>query len=394
VAAIASLIVTPPAAGTGQSTSGVSGERRPTLGGGLLRGGSKLLLIVGTLACLVGTLGPTAPGAGASTPPQSAVSALQAQRDQLGQQLLQMQGLRLDARQHLLGVEARLTAVEARLASTRATLDRKDAELRNLSARIATDEQTLATSSAQLAALLRSTYEVSQGDGFVAAILASNDFFQAIDRVRAAQHINDQLASLQAQVSDAERSLLKERTQVQRDFQDAQALEGQLSQQSGQLLAAVAERDLAFRAVDGPARTLAAQIVAIDDQLAPPGPVGPVDTSHSCGDRFAFGNCTYYVATRRCIPWLGNAWEWWGKARAYGYAEGQIPQAGAIVVWGAGGSSPVGHVAYVEAVGPTASIPAGSFLISEMNFIGWDRVNYRVVRVGSPGILGFIYGKV
>jgi surface antigen/peptidoglycan hydrolase CwlO-like protein len=366
-----------------------------TLGGGLLRGGSKLLLIVGALACLVGTLGPTAPGAGAASAPSgTAADALRAQRDQLAQQLLQMQGLRLDARQHLLGVEAEVRTIEVNLTATRKTLDRKDAELRDLSARIATDEHTLAISSAQLAGLLRSTYEVSQGDGFVGAILSANDFFQAIDRIRGAQHVNDQLASLQAQVTDAEHSLLSERTRVQRDFNDAQVLEGQLGRQSGQLMAIVAERDLAFRAVDGPARLLAAQIVALDDQLAPRGPVGPVDTSHSCGNRFAFGNCTYYVATRRCIPWLGNAWEWWGNARAYGYAEGQVPQAGAVVVWGRGGSSPYGHVGYVEQVGPTASIPPGSFLISEMNFNGWDRVNYRVVRVGSPGILGFIYGRL
>ena len=361
-----------------------------------MRGSSKLVLIVGVVACLVGTLGPTAPGAGASTPSTAAADALRARRDQLAQQLLQMRGVRLDAKQQLLGVEGRLRAIETKLATTRATLAQKDAELRDLSARIATDEHTLATDSAQLAGLLRATYEVSQGDGFAGAILSANDFFQAIDRIRGAQHVNDQLSSLQAQVTDAERSLLNERTSVQRDFKDAQALEGQLSQQTGQLIAIVAERDLAFQAVDGPARDLAAQIVALDDQLAPPapaGPVGPVDTSHSCGNRFAFGNCTYYVATRRCIPWLGNAWEWWGKARAYGYAEGQAPQAGAIVVWGISWSSPVGHVAYVEAVGPGAGIPAGSFRISEMNFAGWDQVDYRLVRVGAPGILGFIYGK-
>lgn len=361
-----------------------------------MRGSSKLVLIVGVVACLLGTLGPTAPGAGATNSSSSASDALRARRDQLAQQLLQMQGPRLDAKQHLLGVEAQLRTIEAKLAATRTTLAHKDAELRDLSAKIATDEHTLATDSAQLASLLRSTYEVSQGDGFAGAILSANDFFQAMDRIRGAQHVNDQLDALQAQVTDAERSLLNERTSVQRDFKDAQALEGQLSQQSGQLVAIVAERDLAFRAVDGPARDLAAQIVSLDDQLAPPGPsgpAGPIDTSHSCGNRFAFGNCTYYVATRRCIPWLGNAWEWWGNARAYGYAEGQVPQVGAVVVWGRGGSSPYGHVAYVEQVGPTAGIPAGSFRISEMNFNGWDRVNYRIVRVGSPGILGFIYGK-
>jgi len=47
-----------------------------------------------------------------------------------------------------------------------------------------------------------------------------------------------------------------------------------------------------------------------------------------------------------------------------------VPVAGAIVVFwpGVDGVSWEGHVAYVEAVGPAAGIPAGSFKLSEMNF--------------------------
>ena len=60
------------------------------------------------------------------------------------------------------------------------------------------------------------------------------------------------------------------------------------------------------------------------------------------------------------------------------------------MVMGISGSSPQGHVGYVEAVNPN-----GSFLISEMNWWGvpgggWGRVDYRTV-TSMRGILGFIY---
>ena len=67
---------------------------------------------------------------------------------------------------------------------------------------------------------------------------------------------------------------------------------------------------------------------------------------------------------------------------------------GAIgVYWpGRGGASWVGHVVYVEAVGPNDGIPAGYFKLSEMNWDGWDRVDYRVVANDPNVFQGFIYG--
>ena len=49
--------------------------------------------------------------------------------------------------------------------------------------------------------------------------------------------------------------------------------------------------------------------------------------------------------------------------------------------------------ARVEAVGPAEGIPAGSFKLSEMNFAGWDEVDYRVISDTSSDIEGFIYGN-
>lgn len=120
---------------------------------------------------------------------------------------------------------------------------------------------------------------------------------------------------------------------------------------------------------------------------APSWAAGPIS---SAANGFAYGYCTWWVAHRRPIPWRGNADQWWWNARAFGFAEGATPRAGAVMVMGISGSSPEGHVAYVESVNPN-----GSFVVSEMNWWGvpgggWNRVDYRTV-TSMQGVLGFIY---
>jgi phage tail protein X len=106
------------------------------------------------------------------------------------------------------------------------------------------------------------------------------------------------------------------------------------------------------------------------------------------GSGYPFGQCTWYVNTRRPAPWGGNAWEWYGRARAWGRPEGPAPRVGAIMVtW----ESPYwGHVAYVEKVNSD-----GSWLVSEMNYYtdggGWGRIDYRRVVPGTIPLIGFIY---
>ena len=99
--------------------------------------------------------------------------------------------------------------------------------------------------------------------------------------------------------------------------------------------------------------------------------------------RFYYGYCTWYVASRTSVPWTGDAWAWFGNAKAMGYETGQVPQPGAIMVtW----ESWVGHVAYVEAVNAD-----GSFTISEMNYKGWGMIDTRTLRTRDVPMIGFIY---
>jgi surface antigen len=116
----------------------------------------------------------------------------------------------------------------------------------------------------------------------------------------------------------------------------------------------------------------------------------PARRASSVANGFTYGYCTWWVASKRSVPWRGNAAQWWWNARAMGFAEGAVPRPGAIMVMGISASSPYGHVAYVESVNGN-----GSFTISEMNWWGvpgggWGRVDVRTV-TSMSGILGFIY---
>jgi LysM repeat protein len=110
---------------------------------------------------------------------------------------------------------------------------------------------------------------------------------------------------------------------------------------------------------------------------------GPIGSS--AGDPFPWGQCTWYVWTRIHVPWQGNAYTWYQSAIAHGWSVGSTPRLGAIMVsW----ESPVyGHVAVVDAV-----YPDGSWLVSEMNYIGVGVIDQRIVRPGQAPLIGFIYG--
>lgn len=106
------------------------------------------------------------------------------------------------------------------------------------------------------------------------------------------------------------------------------------------------------------------------------GPYG--DDSH----KFPWGQCTWYVAQKRYIPWNGNAKTWLQKAIAYGFATGIEPSIGAIMVTKE--NSYYGHVAYVEAVD-------GNFVtISEMN-LGLGIKKIRTLHKDDWRITGYIY---
>jgi len=102
---------------------------------------------------------------------------------------------------------------------------------------------------------------------------------------------------------------------------------------------------------------------------------------------FALGQCTWYVATRRCIPWTGNAKTWLANARKMGFQTGDAPQKGAVISLRDSGwaARRYGHVGYVE------SFNEATVTFSEMNFEGpWVKTN-RTLDLNDPKIIGYIY---
>jgi surface antigen len=113
--------------------------------------------------------------------------------------------------------------------------------------------------------------------------------------------------------------------------------------------------------------------------------------SASAGNRYAFGNCTWYAYERRMQlgrpvgSFWGNAATWAMYARAAGYLVDGNPEVGAVMQNGGG----YGHVAIVESVNPGESIT-----LSEMNYAGnFNRVTSRTVSWGqaTSGTYSYIH---
>lgn len=118
----------------------------------------------------------------------------------------------------------------------------------------------------------------------------------------------------------------------------------------------------------------------------------------SAGNRYAFGNCTWYVYNRRAElgkpvgSFWGNAATWGAYARAAGYNVDGTPSAGAVMQ-SAGGYGGFGHVAVVEKVDPNGR----GVYISEMNAFRWgggfDRIDHGWISWGeaTSGVYSYIH---
>lgn len=80
---------------------------------------------------------------------------------------------------------------------------------------------------------------------------------------------------------------------------------------------------------------------------------------------YPYGQCTYYVWSKRSVGQWNNASEWLWQAQRDGYATGSTPRVGAIA-WESG------HVSYVESVNDD-----GTITVSEMNYRGIGVISIR-----------------
>jgi surface antigen len=310
-------------------------------------------------------------------------------------------------------IDQQLSAQKAELDELNARVEHANGELDRLDEQLARDELRLGQLRHQASQLARFEYERRD--------------LTLVERAASASSLGEFLTELNESrlLAARERGLVDEARTVRRQDEAARA------QQAAKVAELQADRDRAAQAVQHSellraqaedaarrdrAEALVAQARATQSAVQPPpassarlssrpntAGAPPAATSRAApapapaappsgtvveppgGNHFAFGYCTWYVATRRNIPWFGNAIEWWPNARSYGYAEGQAPVVGAVMVTR---ESSVGHVAYVESVGSD-----GSWTVSEMNYVAWNVTSRRTLRPGQASVVGFIYGR-
>ena len=118
----------------------------------------------------------------------------------------------------------------------------------------------------------------------------------------------------------------------------------------------------------------------------------------TAGNRYADGNCTWYVYERRAQmgkpigSYWGNANTWDTSASEAGFTVGRVPQPGSIIQWDEYSEPYVlyaGHVGVVERV-----LENGDIVISEMNnsaYGGYNIVNQRTISAAKAAERKYIY---
>jgi surface antigen len=275
---------------------------------------------------------------------------------------------------------------QAQLAQLTSQVESAQGKLDLLNRRVEQDQAKQKQLSAELTRLARTEYELP-GIGLTTVLQARSldQLLTALAQARlvaAKQHdLLQQSTALKARDDAA-------RAQAARDVAQLDTARDQaakLASNAQTMLQNAKAQQAAQAAQAAQAQALARQAQAAASMSAPKVTL-PV-SSQSGGtnpNRFAPGNCTWYVASLVYVPWLGNAKDWWPNAAAYGYAEGQAPQVGAIMVTAESG---YGHVALVTAVNGD-----GSWTVTEMNYQGLYVVDSRTIAPGTVPVIGFIYG--
>lgn len=110
----------------------------------------------------------------------------------------------------------------------------------------------------------------------------------------------------------------------------------------------------------------------------------------SVGNRYAAGNCTWYVYERRAAmgrpigSFWGNAYSWAASARAAGFLVDKNPTPGSIFQTSSGGGG-YGHVGMVERV------DGQNIYVSDMNYGGYNVITHRTIPISQAGAYNYIH---
>jgi len=101
---------------------------------------------------------------------------------------------------------------------------------------------------------------------------------------------------------------------------------------------------------------------------------------------WAWGNCTYYVASYKNVDWRWNANEWLQNAAAKWHPTGMTPTLGSIVsLDGTGYNKKYWHVAIVM------EVLEDHIIVSDMNYRRLNEVTYRKIPKNDRAIQWYIY---
>ena len=289
-----------------------------------------------------------------------------------------------DLEQELARLDQQLTADQAKLDDLNNRVEKAQGDVDLLNHKLAADQVREGELDKEVKALARTQYE--RPTLTVSSVLEASTLQQLISNLAQARLVSHRQQAVQLEARHLRRQDQQIRDQQAQKLVEVNAAKDQAAGVVTQTLVLrnqVSDQVLANRAGLVFQQAQATQAGAL---IARQGPQGaPVAFEAPGGNHFAYGYCTWYVANRRNIPWMGNAIDWWPNAQAYGYAEGALPAVGAVMVTR---ESPIGHVAYVESVGGD-----GSWTVSEMNYAGWNIVDNRTIHPGGVPLVGFIYGK-
>jgi surface antigen len=271
----------------------------------------------------------------------------------------------------LASLNAQLTADEAKLADLNDQVEHAQGDVDLINRKLAADQQREGQLGKELSTMGKLEYE--QPAFRLSTILQATSLQQLFANVAQARLISSKERNLLNQTRDLRHQDEQAHVQLAARLASVQAARDQAGQVAAQTLSM--RNTIQDQVVAAHAAAVTSQAQAVH---APTPPAGPYP------NHFSYGFCTYYVATRRYVPWFGNAIDWWPNARSYGYPEGSTPKVGAIMVTR---ESSIGHVAYVE------SVSGNTFVVSEMNFTAWNVVDRRTITLGGRvPIVGFIYG--
>jgi peptidoglycan hydrolase CwlO-like protein len=321
------------------------------------------------------------------------IAQLQQQYNALGTQLQGLQGSEAAENAQAAAVQSQIAATQTQVSQAQAQIDQLNVILAQTGEAIQLDTAHLAAEKAQLTRITVAIYTAG-GSGVVSGLVDSQSISEFMEKIDSATTVSQKFQQLIAQVQVDEQRLEVLQQQQQAHLAQAaaaesqlEALESQLQGQETELKQEVASLSSQAAGIVSQRQSLLGQIAAVQAEQKAAEEAAAAAAARaaaeaegggggSCGgvlcpfafgtipDSFPWGQCTWYVASLREVPWWGNADEWLGNAQSLGYSTGMTPKAGAIVVWGGGnGYSYYGHVAYVVAVvGPT------DFFVDEANY--------------------------